>query len=59
MLRLLKSELILHHLEEDDIFRLTWWVRTVPEDKPRDADLLLNATDGTLLSLEDDTFKRK
>ena len=58
-LRLLKSELVFHHLEEDDTFCLAWWVRTVLEDKPRNVDLLLDATDGTLLSLEDDTFERK
>ena len=58
-LRLLKSELVLHHLKEDDTFCLAWWVRTVLEDKLRDVDLLLGATHGTLLSLEDNTFERK
>ena len=58
-LRLFKSKLVLHHLEEDNTFFLAWWVRTVPEDKPRGVNLLLIATNGTLLSLEDDTSKRK
>ena len=58
-LPLLKFELVLRHLEADNTFRLTWWVRTVPEDEPRDVDLLLDATDGTLLSLEDNTFNQK